>query len=178
MTGVIDSGRERSHHLHGRGLRDPLAVIALVCLATVSIVVLAGCGVGTEDDRPVPESEPAVQGEAIEEAADAGSNVADDAIAETSALPKLLDLGADKCVPCKAMAPILEEMRETFAGQLDVEFIDVWKDRDAGRPYNIKLIPTQIFFDADGSELFRHQGFFSREDMLAKWRELGYEFEG
>jgi len=39
----------------------------------------------------------------------------------------------------------------------------------------IGLIPTQVFFAADGSELFRHEGFFGRDDILAKWRELGVE---
>jgi len=91
-------------------------------------------------------------------------------------LPRLLDLGADKCVPCKAMAPILEAMRETFRGRFDVEFIDVWKDPAGGRGYGVRIIPTQIFFDEQGNELFRHEGFYSREDILAKWSELGYEF--
>ena len=88
-------------------------------------------------------------------------------------LPRLLDLGADKCVPCKMMAPILEEMRGEFASYFTVEFIDVWKKPEAAVPYAIKVIPTQIFYSAAGEELFRHEGFFSREDILAKWQELG-----
>ena len=91
-------------------------------------------------------------------------------------LPKLLDLGAGKCVPCKMMVPILDEMRETFAGRLDVEFIDVWENEHAGEQYGIRMIPTQIFFDATGRELFRHEGFFPREEILAKWDELGFDF--
>jgi hypothetical protein len=46
---------------------------------------------------------------------------------------------------------------------------------DAGTPYKISLIPTQIFFDAAGKERFRHEGFFSKEDILAKWKELGVD---
>lgn len=92
-------------------------------------------------------------------------------------LPKLVDLGAGKCIPCKKMAPILEELKKEFAGRMDVEFIDVWEHPDAARPYRIKLIPTQIFFDASGKELFRHEGFFSREDILGKWKELGVDLE-
>lgn len=88
-------------------------------------------------------------------------------------MPKLLDLGADKCVPCKMMEPILHELSETYAGTLQVEFIDVWKNQNAGQVYGIRMIPTQIFFDADGQELFRHEGFISKEDILAKWSELG-----
>lgn len=90
-------------------------------------------------------------------------------------LPKLLDLGADKCIPCKMMAPILEELKKEYAGRMNVEFIDVWKNRDAGKLYSIEVIPTQIFFDAEGKELFRHVGFFGKEDILAKWKELGVD---
>lgn len=94
---------------------------------------------------------------------------------EGAALPRLVDLGADKCIPCKAMAPILEELKTTYAGRLHVEFIDVWKNEGAGEQYGIKAIPTQIFYAPDGRELFRHQGFFSREAILAKWSELGVD---
>ena len=44
--------------------------------------------------------------------------------------------------------------------------------------YGIRMIPTQIFYDAEGNELYRHEGFYGREDMLKKWRELGYTFTG
>ena len=90
-----------------------------------------------------------------------------------AALPRLVDLGADKCVPCKMMAPVLKELAKEYEGRMRVEFIDVWKNPDAGKAYKISLIPTQIFFDAAGKELFRHEGFFSRQDILAKWKELG-----
>ena len=97
--------------------------------------------------------------------------------AEPAKLPKLIDLGADKCIPCKMMAPILKELKTEYAGRMDVQFIDVWKDPAPGRQYKIQLIPTQIFFDASGKELFRHEGFFGKEDILAKWRELGVDLK-
>lgn len=90
-----------------------------------------------------------------------------------AALPRLVDLGAGKCIPCKMMAPILDQLKVDFKEQLEVIFIDVWENPDAGQAYGIRMIPTQVFFDARGKELFRHEGFFSREDILAKWRELG-----
>lgn len=88
-------------------------------------------------------------------------------------LPKLVDFGANKCISCKKMAPILDALAKDFTGQLNVEFVDVWRKREAGKPFKIQLIPTQIFFDAAGKELFRHEGFYSRADILAKWKELG-----
>ncbi len=71
------------------------------------------------------------------------------------------------------MAPILEELKTKYEGVFEVEFIDVWKNPEAGRKYGIQAIPTQIFFDATGKERFRHQGFFVKEEILAKWTELG-----
>jgi hypothetical protein len=73
------------------------------------------------------------------------------------------------------MAPILDELKINYTGKLDVQFIDVWADPEAGKSYNIKIIPTQIFYDAAGKELFRHEGFFSKEDILAKWKEFGVD---
>ena len=94
-----------------------------------------------------------------------------------AALPRLVDLGAGKCIPCKAMAPILEELKKEYAGRMEVEFIDVWKDPDAGKAYGVEMIPTQIFYDASGKELERHTGFMGKEDILAKWKELGVELK-
>jgi thioredoxin 1 len=154
-----------------------LAVLA----AAVAGALALGCGVGDGDGARTSDEEastsvvPVADSSAARTASDSkGGSVLTDA----RGIPVLLDLGADKCVPCKMMAPILEEMSVTFVGQLDVRFIDVWKDGSAAREHGVGVIPTQIFFDEQGNELFRHQGFFSREDMLRKWAELGYVFEG
>jgi len=92
----------------------------------------------------------------------------------TKALPKLIDLGAGKCIPCKMMAPILEDLKKTHADKFEVQFIDVWQNPEPGQRYGIRVIPTQIFFDPDGKELSRHEGFYGKEDILAKWKELGF----
>ena len=131
----------------GRGV-----ILAVVLLAVVGTVTMRDRG--NKADVPVPTVAQTQQG-----------------------LPKLLDLGADKCIPCKAMAPILDELKTELTGRLDVVFIDVWKNPEAAKGYEFKLIPTQIFFDAEGQELFRHEGFFGRDDILAEWQKLGYTFE-
>lgn len=97
---------------------------------------------------------------------------------QSSGVPKLLDLGSKECIPCKMMAPILEELKKDYVGKLDVEFIDVALRENAkvGQQYGIKLIPTQIFFGKDGKELWRHEGFLAKDEILVKWKELGYDF--
>jgi len=89
------------------------------------------------------------------------------------ALPRLVDLGAEKCIPCKMMKPILDDLTENYADQFEVEFIDVWKNREAGATYGIRMIPTQIFFDASGKELSRHEGFLAKKDILVTWQKHG-----
>jgi thioredoxin 1 len=95
------------------------------------------------------------------------------AVTAPARLPKLLDLGATTCVPCKAMVPVLDGLRADYAGRLDVEFIDLWKNHEAGETWRVAIMPTQIFLGADGRELARHEGFLSREDILAQWKRLG-----
>lgn len=90
-------------------------------------------------------------------------------------LPRLVDLGAKKCIPCKQMIPVLGALTSEYAGRLEVVFIDVWENRAAGKEYGIRLIPTQIFYDASGKELFRHEGYWSKEAILAKFEELGVD---
>jgi thioredoxin 1 len=81
-------------------------------------------------------------------------------------LPRLVDLGATTCKPCIMMEPVLESLREHSAGRMEVEFIDVRANPAAARAYGITSIPTQIYFDADGTERWRHVGFISEEDLL------------
>ncbi|WFB36210.1 thioredoxin family protein [Kiritimatiellota bacterium B12222] len=99
--------------------------------------------------------------------------------ASTPPLPKLLDLGAEKCIPCKQMAPILADLMESYSGEFETVFVDVWQPENKAEAdrHDIRSIPTQIFFDATGKELWRHEGYISKEDILMKWQELGFTFE-
>lgn len=98
---------------------------------------------------------------------------------KAQALPRLLDLGSHKCIPCQRMTPILAELKDTYAGVFDVQFLDVWEEenKEAAAAHAIESIPTQIFFDAAGKELWRHEGFISKEDILSRWGKLGYTFK-
>jgi thioredoxin 1 len=88
-------------------------------------------------------------------------------------LPRVVDVGADKCIPCIQMAPELEKLKKEYAGVLEVQFVDVWKYPEEANKYGVRGIPTQIFYDASGKEVARHLGFISKEDILAKFKSLG-----
>lgn len=96
-----------------------------------------------------------------------------EAKAATQPLPQFVNLGADRCVPCRKMIPVRKAIAEDYAGQIEVSFIDVWKDRSAGEKYKPRIIPTQILLDAQGKELFRHEGYWPKEAIVAKFQELG-----
>jgi thioredoxin 1 len=91
----------------------------------------------------------------------------------TVGLPRLLDLGSKGCAACTMLEPVLEELRSNHVGRLQVDFIDVWEHEQVATDYGVEIIPVQIFFDAEGKELYRHQGFISVQDIEAKFEELG-----
>ncbi len=110
-----------------------------------------------------------------EERAPGGEEDRISALSAEEPLPRLVDLGSDQCIPCKQMAPILEELSKEYRGSLIVEVLDVRKDPAQGRKWGIRVIPTQVFIDAAGKERFRHEGFMSKEAILEKWEEIGVD---
>ncbi len=93
----------------------------------------------------------------------------------TRGMPRLLDLGSKGCPACTMLEPVLEELRNNFAGLLQVDFIDVWEHEQVATDYGVEIIPVQLFFDAEGQEIHRHQGFISARDIVVKFKELGIE---
>jgi thioredoxin 1 len=87
----------------------------------------------------------------------------------------MLDLGADKCIPCKMMAPIIEKLKKDYNGKADIIFIDVWKNPKQAERFKISSIPTQIFYDKDGKEVSRHVGFLKEDAIVEKLKNLGVE---
>ena len=87
----------------------------------------------------------------------------------------MVDLGAKKCVPCKMMAPILEKLETAYEGRAAIVFIDVWENREQGARFKIRAIPTQIFFDEQGQEVFRHVGFLDEKSIVDQLTQMGVE---
>jgi thioredoxin 1 len=90
-------------------------------------------------------------------------------------LPRLIDLGRGTCIPCKKMAPILDELKKEYRGRAVIDVIDLREDLGAAQKYGIRLIPTQIFLDDEGREVWRHEGFLGKDAIVAKLREMGVE---
>jgi len=97
------------------------------------------------------------------------TKVADKATAKSDVhLVTFVEIGAAKCIPCKAMQPIMKEIAEEYKGQVRVVFHDVWtpKGKDDAEKYGIRVIPTQVFLDKDGKEYHRHEGYYPKADVV------------
>ena len=84
----------------------------------------------------------------------------------------MIEFGGRHCIPCKKMQPILSELAREYSDTISLVNIFVQKQMRLGRQYKIRLIPTQVIFDKEGREIFRHTGFWEKSQILAKWREL------
>ena len=90
----------------------------------------------------------------------------------TLGMVTMLDLGATKCIPCKMMAPIIEELQKEYAGRASIIFIDVWEHREQAQRFGIQGIPTQIFYDKAGKEVGRHVGFMDKPSIVKIFEQL------
>lgn len=84
----------------------------------------------------------------------------------------MVNLGADSCLPCKMMQPILEELRIEYKDRVSIPFIDIWKYKNQAERFRVTTIPTQIFYDHLGEERYRHTGFMEKEAVAEVLEEL------
>ena len=84
-----------------------------------------------------------------------------------------IELGSVNCIPCKKMQPVMKAIEKKYGDQINVVFYDVWKNPAPGEKYNIELIPTQVFLDADDKEIMRHVGFFPESEIDAFLQKQG-----
>ena len=92
---------------------------------------------------------------------------------QTGKLPTLIDVGKGTCIPCKKMKPILDELTLEYQGRAIVKVIDLRYEPQEAKKYKIRLIPTQIFYDAEGNEVYRHEGFMDKQSIKRKFAEMG-----
>ena len=87
----------------------------------------------------------------------------------------MIDLGADKCVPCKMMAPIMAKLEKAYDGKAAIVFIDVWKHNEQAGRFGIRAIPTQIFYNEKGREVYRHVGFMGEKAIVDQLKKMGID---
>ena len=180
---ATDTPRLPDTELENRAVRPPVLRRVLLALALVGVILgsaaytvyaiasipRCACRLRSRDSSPAAKARarPKLRGLGNEETPEAMSGPA-----QTAGLPRLVDFGSDKCIPCKMMAPVLDDLKSEYKGRLEVEFVDVGKDPAASEKCGVQSIPTQVFYDADGNELYRHEGFYAKSDIVARLRQL------
>jgi len=140
-------------------LKRSILIAGILIAVGIVFVLITGC-----TDQAGEKSKTEVAGGASQ--ADVGSQ-------QATKLPMLVDLGKGTCIPCKKMKPILDELKLEYEGRAIVKVIDLRYEPRAARQYRIRLIPTQIFYDANGNEVFRHEGFMDKNSIKRKFAEMG-----
>jgi thioredoxin 1 len=111
------------------------------------LVFSAGSTFGQNQKTPLGETPPASMGR--------------------TPLVTFVELGSVRCIPCRQMQPVMKSIETKYGDQIKVIFHDVWKpdQADQAKVYGIRLIPTQVFLDANGKEFSRHEGFYPEEEI-------------
>lgn len=140
-------------------VRKALSIVTWTAVAAVGFLALWTFGVEKLTDRafatsssPLPEvSKPLAPGQKV----------------------TFLELGSVGCRPCEAMEPVMQTVRDKYGKRVEVTFHDVKKDPSIARKWRVVLIPTQIFLDPTGREVFRHEGFFALEEVEKVLQQMG-----
>jgi len=139
-------------------LKPNVLIIGVLIVAVIALVLIKTAN--HQEEKPAFQtsnevSKPDPQGKSIED------------------LPMLIDLGRGTCIPCIKMKPILDEIAVEYKGRAIVKVIDLRYEPQEARRYGIRLIPTQIFYDATGKEVYRHEGFMDKLSIEQKLKEIG-----
>ena len=142
--------------------RNGIAILLLAALVLFVATLCSGCGKKEGGER---------EHETVSHVKISNRS----SVSEGPPVPVVLDLGRGKCVPCKKMIPIMEELAREYEGRAIIEMIDIEEPggEEVADRYDVRMIPTQIFMDAGGNEVWRHEGFLSRADIEAKLDEMG-----
>jgi thioredoxin 1 len=146
-------------------MRIRRTVAGLVALVLVGVLMTA-CSSGASDTKGASDTE----GAAVPSASELISGVPQSV--PVPGMVTMVDIGAHACVPCR-MTPIIEELSREYDGRAAIVFIDVWVNQGEARRYGVRAIPTQIFYDANGEERYRHEGFLDKDAIVRTLTELG-----
>lgn len=158
-----------------------MCALFFISLAIVGFAAGPCCS-GHDSDTtstPLPAAKAATTKEAGVASIEAKAAESADVSSQIAAKPKMIEFGSKQCKACKAMEPVMENLKKSHSEAFEIEFVDVWlpENNAFAKSYSISSIPTQVFLDSTGKELARNTGFFSEENILAKWRELGIDVD-
>lgn len=93
---------------------------------------------------------------------------------ETKAV-KMINFVSPNCLACVKMEGLMKEIISEYEGKAEIIEIDIMENSEISNKYNIIYTPTQVFFDEEGNEITRHEGFIGKKDLVLKLESLGVE---
>jgi len=89
-------------------------------------------------------------------------------------LPKILEFDRKNCPVCRASELVILAVKDRYPGQFVVQKLYIDEEEFLFRRYKVAIVPTQVFLDATGKEVYRHEGVFKQEEFIRKLRELHF----
>jgi len=157
----------------GGGAKAPVPVkpdtttqVGAICDTTLDTTAVAGTVVRPDTQKPKPAK-------GVEPKPQKPKPEPEKVAQKPKDLPKMWDFGSTNCMPCKTMKEILDPMIVDYKGKVDIRIINVYEETELTKQFRISVIPTQVFIDAAGRELFRHIGVYPRDSIEAKFSGFG-----
>jgi thioredoxin 1 len=147
--------------------------------AFVAALVVAGCAPSQpksatpEPASPQAQAQPAQAATETAPAQEPATSPATES-GQPAALPALWDFFATWCGPCRDQAPIIAELEKEYAGKVEIRSIDIDQNRDLAERYKVQVVPTLVFIDSAGNEVDRKLGMTPKDELVAKFRSLGF----
>lgn len=156
---------------------------AALAVLPLGLFLIVGCANESRADRAAPAAPPTARASAASPPSEQPIYAVKGEVLTTNRLDldfskyqvTFLELGADRCIPCKQMQPIMKEIAALFPDRVQVVFYDVWKDPRPAERYRVQLIPTQVFLDQKGQEFARHVGLFPKAEILELLKTRGIQ---
>lgn len=88
--------------------------------------------------------------------------------------PVMFEFGKGSCKACKEMGELIYRLKKSHP-HYRLFYIDIGRDRKAAADHGIQMIPTQLFFNGEGKEVYRHVGGFTTEGFMQTLKKYGFD---
>ncbi len=89
-------------------------------------------------------------------------------------LPKILEFDRKLCPICQASERVILAVKDQYPGQFEVEKLYIDEAEAGFRRHQVAIVPTQVFLNAAGQEVARHEGVYKMAALIQKLRELKF----
>lgn len=96
-------------------------------------------------------------------------------LAKSSGKAVIADFGLGFCPQCKTQAATLKEIRETYGDKVIVRMVNVVKETDLRKRYEVEWIPTLVFIDPKGKVVLKKVGPLGLEEIREQLSRMGVE---